>query len=161
MLYSDSLQEMHMADLATDTTNKANAAARYVGSNFSGALMLMAVLAGLPPDKAQSVLTSLHAIYAALQDMIGAFSNIWYIVFPVISAYLLKVGVNSSGFGVMMDKILTAAKAGNIDAAKSIVTAAASPEIGTKGVINPVLAPDPSTPSNVVASASDLPAQAK
>ena len=29
MLYSDSLQEMHMSDLATDTTNKANAAAAH------------------------------------------------------------------------------------------------------------------------------------
>lgn len=144
------------APVSTDTTNKVNTAARYVGSNLSGALMLMAVLAGLPSEKAQTVLVNLHAIYASLQDVVGAFSNIWYIVFPIVSGLLLKVGVNSSGFGVMMDKILTAAKAGNLDAQRSIVSAAASKEIGTEAIINPVLAPDPATPSTVVASASAL-----
>ena len=140
----------------TDTKNKANAAARYLGSNFSGGFMLLAVLAGLPPEKSQSVVVSLHAIYVSLQDVVGQFSNVWYVVFPVISGWLMKVGVNSSGFGVMMDKILTAAKSGNIEAAKTIVSAAASPEIGTKGIVNPVLAPAPDTPPTVVASASDL-----
>jgi hypothetical protein len=98
----------------------------------------------------------MHVMYQATQDFVGAFASIWYIVFPIISAYLLKMGVNSSGFGVMVDKILTAAKAGNKDAQVALVSAAASPDIGTKAIINPLLSTEAATPATVVANVSDL-----
>ena len=145
----------------TDIGNKINTAWRYLGSNVSGGLMIFVVLGAMTPEQSASVLANMHKMYAATQDFVGAFANIWYIVFPIVSAWLLKMGVNSSGFGSMMDKIFAAAKAGNRDAQISIVTAAASPDLGTKAIINPSLAPVPSTPSTVVANVSDLPQQAK
>jgi hypothetical protein len=69
----------------------------------------------------------------------------------------MKMGVNSSGFGNMMDRIFAAAKAGNVDAKVAIVNAAASPEIGSTGVVNPAMAANPATSANVVSSALSLP----
>lgn len=145
----------------TDLGNKINAAARYLGSNVSGGLMIFVALGAMTPDQSAIVIAKMHVMYQATYDFVGAFASIWYIIFPIISAYLLKVGVNSSGFGSMMDKVFKAAQAGNKDAQRSIVSAAASPDIGTKAIINPILAPDPATPPTVVASAADLPPQAK
>jgi len=145
----------------TDTANKVNTALRYIGSNISGGLMIFVVLGAMTPEQSSAVIANMHKMYAASQDFIGAFANIWYIIFPMVSAWLLKMGVNSSGFSVMMDKIFAAAKAGNKDAQLQIVNAAAAPEIGTKAIINPVLAAEPSTPPTVAASVSDLPSDIK
>lgn len=138
--------------MATETTNKVNAALRYVASNVSGGLMIFVVLGAMTPEQSASVLANMHKMYSATQDFIGAFANIWYIVFPIASAWLLKMGVNSSGFGSMMDKIFAAAKAGDPDAKRTIINAAASPDIGTTAIINPDIAPDPKTADNVVSS---------
>lgn len=142
---------------ASDTTNKVNAGLRYLASNVSAGLAVLVVLGSLSPENSAVIIANLHKMYSATQDFIGAFANIWYIVFPLISGWLLKMGVNSSGFGAMMDKIFAAAKAGNVDAKVAIVTAAASPDIGSKGVVNATMAANPATPSNVVASPADLP----
>lgn len=141
----------------SETSNKTNVAARYAFSNLFGGATVLMVLAGLPPEKAQSVMTNLHVMYADTQGFIGAFANIWYVVFPIASVWLARIGINSSGFGAMVEKVLAAAKAGDLEAQKTIISAAAAPELGTRAIINPVLAPDPSTPSTVVASAQDLP----
>jgi hypothetical protein len=100
-------------------------------------------------------------MYQATHDFIGAFANVWYIVFPIVAIYLGKMGVNSSGFGVMMDKVLSAAKAGDIQAKVAIVNAAASPEIGSQGVVNASLAANPATAANVVAAPALVPPAAK
>lgn len=141
----------------TDLPNKINTALRYAGSNVSGGLMIFVVLGAMTPEQSATVIAKMHVMYQATQDFVGAFASIWYIIFPVISAWLLKMGVNSSGFGVMMDKVFAAAKAGNKDAAVALVSAAASPAIGTTSIVNPALAPEPKTPANVVASAADIP----
>jgi hypothetical protein len=141
----------------TDVSNKVNTAFRYLGSNLSGGLMIFVVLGAMSPDQSASVLLNMHKMYAATQDFVGAFANVWYIVFPIASGYLLKIGVNSSGFGSMMGKILLAAKSGNKEAQVSIVSAAAAPELGTKAIINPSLSVNPATPDTVVASVADIP----
>jgi hypothetical protein len=141
----------------TDTSNKVATALRYLGSNATGALAVFFALGTLDPAQQQQILSSAHIIYQSTHDLIGAFANIYYIVFPILGIYLAKLGVNSSGFGSMMDKIFAAAKAGNVDAKVAIVTAAASKDIGSAGVVNPALAANPATPSNVVASPDLLP----
>ncbi len=143
--------------VAPDTTNKIIVAARYLGSNATGALAVFVALGTLSPDQQTQILASAHTIYQSTHDLIGAFANIWYIVFPIAAVYLGKLGVNSSGFGAMMDKIFTAAKAGNVAAQVAIVNAAASPEIGSKGVVNPSLAANSATAPNVVASPMAIP----
>jgi len=147
--------------VTTDTGNKVNAGLRYVASNVSGGLAIFVILGAMSPEQSALVLSKMHVMYQATQDFVGAFASIWYIVFPILSAYLLKMGVNSSGFGVMMDKIFKAAQSGNKAAQLSIVNAAAAPELGTKAIINPTLAENPATPSTVVASVAALPEQAK
>jgi hypothetical protein len=147
--------------MAADTGNKVNTAIRYIGSNVSGGLAIFVVLGAMSPEQSAIVLAKMHVMYSATQDFVGAFASIWYIIFPIASAYLLKLGVNSSGFGNMMDKIFKAAQSGNESAKLQIVNAAASPDIGTQAIINPVMAANPATPSTVVANAAALPEQAK
>ena len=143
-----------------DLNNTANIITRYAGSNVSGALILAATLAGLPPEKSQAVMNSLHTIYADVHDIIGAFANIWYIVFPVVSIWLARLGINSSKIGPVMDRFLKTALSGNTAEAReakvAIVNAAATPALGTAAIVNPTLAADPATPSNVVRTALDI-----
>lgn len=134
----------------TGTANKVNVALRYLGSNATGGLTVFVVLGMLTPEQQVDILKNAHAMYDATYAFIGAAANIWYIVFPIIAAWLLKMGVDSSSVGSMMDRLFALAKAGNKQAQVAIVTAAASPALGTQAIINPALAPVPETPGNVV-----------
>ena len=136
----------------TGTANKVNVALRYLGSNATGGLTVFVVLGLLTPEQQVDILKNAHAMYDATYAFIGAAANIWYIVFPIIAGLLLKMGVDSSGIGNMVDRVFALAKAGNKDAQIAIVKAAAAPERGTKAIINPVRAPEPATPGNVVAT---------
>lgn len=135
----------------TDTGNKINVALRYLGSNVTGGLAVFVALGTVSPDQQVEILKSAHAMYQASHDFVGAAANIWYIVFPILAVWLGKMGVNSSGFGVMMDKVFAAAKSGNLDAKLALVNAAASKDIGTQAVVNPSLAPLAASAGNVVA----------
>lgn len=136
----------------TDTPNKINTALRYLGSNATGGLTVFVMLGMLSPEQQVEILKSAHAMYDATYAFVGAAANIWYIVFPIAAMYLAKMGVDASGIGNMVDRVFALAKAGNKEAQVAIVSAAASPDLGTKAIINPVLAPAPETPGNVVVS---------
>ena len=142
----------------TDTSNKINTALRYLGSNATGGLTVFVVLGMLTPDQQVEILKNARQMYEASYAFVGAAANIWYIVFPIIAALLAKAGINSSGFGVMMDKVFTAARSGNVQAKVAIVNAAASPAIGTQAIVNPELAPLASTAGNVVSTPAAVPA---
>lgn len=142
----------------TDTSNKINTALRYLGSNATGGLTVFVVLGMLTPDQQVEILKNAHQMYEASYAFVGAAANIWYIVFPIIAALLMKAGINSSGFGVMMDKVFTAARSGNVQAKVAIVNAAASPAIGTQAIVNPELAPLAATAGNVVSTPAAVPA---
>lgn len=146
-----------MAVAPTDTGNKVKTGSRYAGVFSAGSMAVFIALGTFPPEQQTEILKSAHTMYQATHDFVGAAANIYYLVFPALAVYLTKLGINSSGFSVMMDKIFTAAKAGNVEAKVAIVNAAASPDIGSAGVVNPELAANPATPGNVVARASDLP----
>jgi hypothetical protein len=146
-----------MAATTTDTANKVTVGARYLGTYGSGILTAMVAVGSLTPDQQTTILASFHTMFQATHDFVGALANIWYILFPIIALWLGKMGVNSSGFGVMMDKIFAAAKAGNVDAKVAIVNAASSKDIGSAGVVNPEMAANPATTNTVVARSSDLP----
>lgn len=141
----------------TDTSNKINTALRYLGSNATGGLTVFVVLGMLTPDQQVEILKSARAMYEASYAFVGAAANIWYIVFPLIAAFLAKAGVDSSGFGKMMDKVFTAARSGNVQAKVALVNAAASPAIGTQAIVNPELAPLASTAGNVVSTPAAVP----
>lgn len=138
----------------TGTANKVNVALRYLGSNATGGLTVFVVLGLLSPEQQVEVLKSAHQMYDATYAFVGAAANIWYILFPIIALYLGKMGIDASGVGSMVDRVFALAKAGNRQAQIAIVKAAAAPELGTQAIVNPVLAPAPETPGNVVASAA-------
>lgn len=142
----------------TDTSNKISAALRYLGSNATGGLSVFVVLGMLSPDQQVEILKSAHQMYDATYAFVGAAANIWYIVFPIAAMWLAKAGINSSGFGVMMDKIFKAAKSGNMDAKVALVNAASSRDIGTQAIVNPELAPLAATAGNVVSTPAAVPA---
>lgn len=134
----------------TGTAHKVNVALRYLGSNATGGLTVFVILGLLTPEQQVDILKNAHAMYDATYAFVGAAANIWYIVFPIMAGLLLKMGVDSSGIGTMMNNLFELAKAGNKDAQIAIVKAAAAPELGTQAIINPALAPLPATPGNVV-----------
>lgn len=141
----------------TETTNKFNVALRYLGSNATGGLAVFVALGTLSPDQQLEILSSAKVMYESTYAFVGAFANIWYIVFPILALWLGKMGVDASGVGTMMAKVFAMAKAGNLDAKVAIVNAAASREIGSQGVVNPELAALPSTAGNVVAAPALVP----
>jgi len=145
----------------TENGNKAKAASRYAGTYAAGALSIFVALGTFTPEQQQQILNSVHQMYAATQQFVGAAANIWYIVFPVIAICLGERGVDSSGFKAMVDKVFAAAQGGDRNAALTIVRAAAAPQIGTKAIINPVLSSPNDTPPQVAASVSELPPQIK
>lgn len=147
------------ATAPTETKHKLNVALRYLGSNATGGLAVFVALGTLSPDQQVTILKSANQMYEASYAFVGAAANIWYIVFPIVGVWLAKLGWNASSVGTMMDNIFAMAKAGNIDAKVAIVKAAASPDIGTQGLVNPTLAALPSTPGNVVAAPELLPPQ--
>lgn len=108
------------------TGNKINVALRYLGSNATGGLTVFVVLGMLTPDQQVEILKSAHQMYDASYAFVGAAANIWYIVFPIIAVWLGKLGVNSSGFGAMMDRVFAAAKSGNKEAQVVIAAATAN-----------------------------------
>jgi hypothetical protein len=138
----------------SETTNKVNVALRYLGSNITGGMTVFVMLGVLTPEQQVDILKNAHAMYDATYAFVGAAANIWYIVFPIAAVYLGKLGIDASGFGAMIGRVFAAAKAGNQEAKVAIVNAAASPELGTKAIINPELAPSPATPGNVVVNAT-------
>lgn len=144
----------------TETRNQVNAATRYAGTYAAGALSIFVALGTFSPDQQQQILHSAHQMYAATQEFVGAAANIWYIVFPVIAMWLGKMGIDSSRFKNMVDKVFVAAQAGDKSAAVTLIRAAAAPEIGTKAIINPALSAE-DTPPQVAASVSQLPPQIK
>lgn len=141
----------------TGTANKVNVALRYLGSNATGGLTVFVVLGLLSPEQQVDILKNAHAMYDATFALVGAAANIWYIIFPLIAGMLLKMGVDASNVGNMMNRLFALAKAGNIEAKVAIVNAAASPAIGTQAIVNPELAPLAATAGNIVATPAAVP----
>lgn len=88
-------------------------AVRYLGSNLTGGLTVFVALGTLSPDQAQDVLKNVHVMYEATRSFVGAFANIWYIVFPIAAVWLARIGINTNGFGGFMDRLLKVAQSGN------------------------------------------------
>lgn len=136
----------------TEVASKTKVGLRYLASNATGAMSVFVVLGFMTPEQQADVLKNASVIYDSTYAMIGAAANIWYIVFPIIAIWLGKMGIDSSGFGNMVGRVFAAAAAGNKDAKVALINAAASPAIGTQAIVNPDLAPLPTTPGNVVVS---------
>lgn len=138
----------------TETSNKFRVAMRYLGSNATGGLTVFVALGMLSPDQQAEILKSSSQMYEATYAFVGAAANLWFVVGPVLAVLLAKAGINASGWLAMVDKVFSAAKAGDLGAKVVLVNAAASPAIGTQAIINPELAPVGATAGNVVVSSA-------
>lgn len=137
----------------TELQNKMSAAKRYAGTAGATLLTVLGALSFLTPEQIAEVKTQVDVLNQSMITAYGALTKMWIILGPVGVAVAAKLGWNSSGVQALAGKLLDIAK--NDDKAKEVlVTAAASPDIGTQAIINPSLAPSPATPSNVVVSAS-------
>ncbi len=137
----------------TELQNKLSSAKRYAGTAGATLLTVLGALSFLTPEQIVEVKTQVDVLNQSIVTAYGALTKMWIILGPVGVAVAAKLGWNSSGVQALAGKLLDIAKTD--DKAKEVlVTAAASPEIGTQAIINPSLAPSPATPGNVVVSAS-------
>lgn len=148
-----------MAD--TEFSNKLNAALRYGGTTAGTAFTMMAVLSLLSPDQVVALKANVETLKTSILTGYGALLNMWAILGPVAVMILAKAGYSSSSVQAMAGKLLKIAANAADPASKQakvvIVNAAASPAVGSTGVVNKVLASDPATAPNVVASPAELP----
>ncbi len=148
-----------MAD--TEFSNKLNAALRYGGTTAGTAFTMMAVLSLLSPDQVVALKANVETLKDSILTGYGALVNMWVILGPVGVMLLAKMGYSSSSVQAMAAKLLkiaaNAADPASKQAKVEIVNAAASPAVGSTGVVNKVLASDPATRPNVVASPAELP----
>jgi len=148
-----------MAD--TEFSNKLNAALRYGGTTAGTAFTMMAVLSLLSPDQVVALKANVETLKNSILTGYGALVNMWVILGPVGVMLLAKMGYSSSSVQAMAAKLLkiaaNAADPASKQAKVEIVNAAASPAVGSTGVVNKVLAADPATAPNVVASPAELP----
>jgi hypothetical protein len=145
----------------TEFSNKLNSALRYGGTAAGTGFTLLAVLSLLSPDQVVQLKGDVETLKTSIITGYGALLNMWIVLGPVAIGVAAKLGWNSSGAQAMARKLLSIASNDadpkSMQAKVELVNAAASKAIGSEGVINPALAADPNTATNVVAAPSDIP----
>lgn len=151
---ADTVTTLPATPAPTDTTNKVKTGSRYATVFGMGSMAIFMFLGTFPPDQQASILKSANVMYESLRTFIGAAADIWFIVFPVIAIWLGKMGVDAGGIGNAVNRVFALAKGGNLEAKLALVNAASSPQIGTRAIVNPELAPLAASANNVVATPS-------
>jgi hypothetical protein len=149
-----------MAD--TEFSNKLASALRYGSTAAGTGFTLLAVVSLLSPDQVVALKANVETLKTSILTGYGALLNMWVILGPLAIGVAAKLGWNSSSVQALSKKLLAiAGNAADPTAAKeakvAIVNAAASPAVGSAGVVNKALAADPATAPNVVASPAELP----
>lgn len=151
--------------MAADTEfgNKLNAALRYGGASAGTMIGVFGAMQFVTPEQAQELVVQVHVLNESVLTMYGALSKMMVILGPmgvVVAGYF---GIKSSSVKELAGKLLRIAanKASPeqaLEAKVAIVNAAASPQIGSQGVVNKELASNPQTAGNVVAAPELVPA---
>lgn len=150
--------------MAADTEfgNKLNAGLRYSGAAVGTIVTMFGGMQFITPEQAAELITQVHVMNESILTIYGALTKMAVILGPmgvVIAGYF---GVKSSSVKELAGKLLRIAAnktaPESIEAKVAIVNAAASPVVGSQGVVNPSLASNPQTADNVVASPSLVPA---
>lgn len=148
----------------TESQNKLNAALRYGGTTAGTLFTVMGVMSLLSPDQITQLGVAVHDLNASILTAYGALTKMWVILGPVGVVILGRAGFKSSSVQAMAAKLFKIATNDNDPAQKeakvALVNAAASPDIGSQGVVNKDLAADPATSGNVVAAPELLPPKA-
>lgn len=142
----------------TELQNKLSSLKRYAGTSGATLLTVLGALSFLDVQQIAEVKAQVDILNQSILTAYGALTKMWIILGPVGIAVAAKLGWNSSGVQDLAAKLFGIAKNSadpkSQEAREALVSAAASPAIGTQAIINPMLAPSPATPSNVVVSAS-------
>jgi len=144
-----------------ERSNKLNSAMRYGGTAASAVFAVMGALSILTPDQVTTLKADIETLKTSILTGYGALVDMWVILGPVGVLVLAKIGWNSSGVKAMAGKLFaiatTPSDPKSTEAKVAIVNAAASPAIGSLGVVNKDLAANPETSANVVAAPELVP----
>lgn len=150
--------------MAADTEfgNKLNAALRYGGASAGTLFTIFGTLQFVSPEQAQDLITQVHVLNDSVLTMYGALTKMMVILGPMGVMVAGYFGVKSSSVKELAGKLLRiaankAAPEQALEAKVAIVNAAASPDIGSQGVVNKELASNPQTAGNVVAAPELVP----
>ena len=81
----------------------------WLATNIAGAMIFFVAIGALSPEQSAKITASAHNIIQDSKDIVGNFAVIWYIIFPLASAALLKMGINATDVGNMVDRVLKVA----------------------------------------------------
>lgn len=148
---------------STELQNKFSALKRYGVTAGGTALTIMAVLQLLSPEQVTEIKAQAEILNQSIITGYGALTKMWIIAGPVAVGFAVKMGWNSSSVQALAGKLLGIAKNDQdpkaTEAKVALVNAAASPDIGSQGVVNKELAANPLTAGNVVAAPTMMPPQ--
>ena len=146
----------------TELSNKMYSALRYGGTAVGAVFTVMAALSLLSVDQVAQLKGDVETLKTSIVTGYGALIDMWIVLGPVAIGVAAKLGWNSSSVKAMAGKLFNIAKndddpAKATEAKVALVNAAASPEIGSQGVVNPEMAANPATSDNVVSAPSQVP----
>lgn len=142
------------------TQNQLNNVLLQAGGAIATTVTLLSAVSFIPIDQVKNFIDALHEFNAAVLTGYAAVLKMWVIIGPAAILMLAKFGFRSETAKSLMArafKIATTAGDGTAKEAKEeIMKTAASPELGTIGILNPTMAAA-NTPDNVVATKAELP----
>lgn len=148
----------------TELSNKLSSLKRYGATAGGTALTLLGALSFLDAGQIAEIKAQVDILNQSFVTAYGALTKMWIILGPIGVAVAARMGWNSSGVKELAGKLLGIAANGadpkSIEAKVELVNAAASPAIGSQGVVNKELAANPATAGNVVAAPELVPAKA-
>lgn len=149
--------------LSTETVGRLLAS----GRNYAGQIIAFAGGIGVMSAAQQKGLTdALVEIGNGVSMVFHGASSAWTILAvvaaPIVGPLLARWASNSAKVESQAAAVKAAVEDPNTAISKeakvAIVSAAASPEIGTTAIVNPELAAEPATPGNVVSTKAAVPA---
>lgn len=146
----------------TELQNKLSALKRYGVTAAGGALTIAGVLQLLTPEQIVELKAQADILNQSIMTGYGALTKMWIIIGPVMIGMAARLGWQSSSIKALAGKLLGIATndadaKGATVAKVALVNAAASPDIGSQGVVNQQLAANPATAGNVVAAPEFIP----
>lgn len=136
------------------------------GRNYLGQVLAFGAGVGvISAAQDKGLMDSLTEIYNGASMVVHGATSFWTILTvvaaPIVGPILARWASNSAKTDNQAAAVKTAVLDPNTtlsqQAKVDIVTAAASPDVGTKGIVNPLLAADPATPANVVSQPALVP----
>lgn len=124
----------------TETQNQVNAVMRHAYTAGGTLFTILATLALIPQEKVAALMTSLHQIGDAVNQITGALSAMWIILGPLAIGLAAKGAAFAASFRSQLKSVTSqAALPSNLEQKKEMISATANlPEV--EKVVSPPLA---------------------